>query len=136
MENGISQIAAALGISHNISTGDYGDNLALDQADFGIDSVSVNANPDSPFATGVGGTSTFLDSKNNIKLQTGWGLNESPHSGADSESANDSSAVFRLPGRVGRRYECCLCEAEVSKEFAREVPAGAGYLDECGPRDG
>jgi len=76
VENGISQIAAALGISHNISTGDDGDNLALDQADFGIDSVSVNANPDSPYATGVGGTSTFLDSKNNIKLQTGWGLNE------------------------------------------------------------
>jgi subtilase family serine protease len=75
VENGISEIAAALGISHNISTGDSGDNLALDNADFGINSVSVNANPDSPFATGVGGTSTFLDSNHNIKLQTGWGLN-------------------------------------------------------------
>jgi len=75
VENGISEIAAALGISHNISTGDSGDNLALDNAEFGINSVSVGANADSPFATAVGGTSTFLGSKNNIKLQTGWGLN-------------------------------------------------------------
>jgi len=75
VENGISEIAAALGISHQISTGDAGDNLALDNTDFGINSVSAGANADSPFATAVGGTSTFLDSKNNIKLQTGWGLN-------------------------------------------------------------
>jgi subtilase family serine protease len=75
VENGISEIAAALGISHNISTGDDGDNLALDNAAYGINSVSVNANPDSPYATAVGGTSTFLDSHNHIKLQTGWGLN-------------------------------------------------------------
>ena len=75
VENGISEIAAALGISHNISSGDSGDNLAADTADFGIPSVSVAANPASPFATGVGGTSTFLDSKSNIELQTGWGMN-------------------------------------------------------------
>jgi subtilase family serine protease len=75
VENGISEIAAALGISHDISTGDDGDNLAVDNADYGINSVSVLANADSPFATGVGGTSTFLDSRSNIKLQTGWGLN-------------------------------------------------------------
>jgi subtilase family serine protease len=76
VENGISEIAAALGISHNISTGDSGDNLLANQADFGIDSVSAGANSTSPFATAVGGTSTFLDPNDNIKLQTGWGLNE------------------------------------------------------------
>ncbi len=75
VENGISEIAAALGISQNISTGDAGDNLAVDNAAFGINSVSVGANADSPFATAIGGTSTFLDSHDNIKLQTGWGLN-------------------------------------------------------------
>jgi subtilase family serine protease len=75
VENGISEIAAALGISHDISTGDDGDNLAVDNANYGINSVSVDANADSPFATAVGGTSTFLNSQNNIKLQTGWGLN-------------------------------------------------------------
>jgi subtilase family serine protease len=74
VQNGISQIAAALGISQNVSTGDDGDNLAVDQAN-GIDAVSPGANADSPYATGVGGTSTFLDSRNNIRLQTGWGLN-------------------------------------------------------------
>jgi subtilase family serine protease len=76
VENGISEIAAALGISQQVSSGDDGDFLAFDQAEFGINSVSVEANADSPFVTAVGGTSTFLDSKNNIKLQTGWGLNE------------------------------------------------------------
>lgn len=74
VENGISEIAAALGISQQVSSGDSGDQLATNQADFGIDSVTVNANADSPFVTAVGGTSTFLDSKSNIKLQTGWGL--------------------------------------------------------------
>lgn len=77
VENGISEIAAALGISQQVSTGDSGDNLAVDNADFGINSVSAGANADSPFVTAVGGTSTFLDSRNNIKLQTGWGFNES-----------------------------------------------------------
>lgn len=75
VENGISEIAAALGISQNIATGDAGDNLAVDNTRFGINSVSVGANADSPFATAIGGTSTFLDSNDNIKLQTGWGLN-------------------------------------------------------------
>jgi len=74
VENSISELAAALGIAHNVSTGDTGDNLAVDQT-FGIDAVSPGANADSPFATGVGGTSTFLNSKSNIELQTGWGLN-------------------------------------------------------------
>jgi len=75
VENGISEIAAALGIAQNIASGDFGDELAFDEANFGIDSVSVDANADSPFVTGVGGTSTFLDSHSNIELQTGWGLN-------------------------------------------------------------
>jgi subtilase family serine protease len=74
VEDGLSQIAAALGISLNVSSGDNGDNLAFDNAAFGIDSVSTPAN-DSPFTTVIGGTSTFLNANRNIKLQTGWGLN-------------------------------------------------------------
>jgi subtilase family serine protease len=74
VENGLSEIAAALGMSHNISSGDSGDFLAEDTAN-GVPAVSVTANCASPFATGVGGTSTFLDSKSNIELQTGWGMN-------------------------------------------------------------
>jgi subtilase family serine protease len=75
VENDISELAASLGISQQAGTGDSGDNLALDTAAFGIDSVSADAEADSPFATGVGGTSTFLNSNNNIELQTGWGFN-------------------------------------------------------------
>ncbi len=75
VENGISEIAAALGISQNVSTGDSGDELATNTAD-GIPAVSVQANSDSPYVTGVGGTSMFLNSNSSIKFQTGWGLNE------------------------------------------------------------
>jgi subtilase family serine protease len=40
VENGISEIAAALEISQNVSSGDSGDNLAIDTKD-GIPAVSV-----------------------------------------------------------------------------------------------
>ena len=73
VENAISELAAALGISQNISTGDFGDFLAFDQANFGIDAVSVQAS--SPFDTAIGGTSTFLNENKTIKFQTGWGFN-------------------------------------------------------------
>ncbi len=110
VENGISEIAAALGISQNISTGDSGDNLALDNL-FGINSISVGANADSPFATAIGGTSTFLDDDHNIELQTGWGLNfvrianPTPNPptvpplffGFQSGSGGGTSAVYRKP---------------------------------------
>jgi subtilase family serine protease len=86
LENEISEVAASLGIAHNIASGDTGDNLAADNENFGINSVSVDANADSPFATGVGGTSTFLNSQNNIELQTGWGLNVTQLTGATPTS--------------------------------------------------
>ena len=70
LENEISEVAASFGIAQNVAAGDSGDLLALDNANFGINSVSVEAEADSPFATGVGGTSTFLNSQNNIELQT------------------------------------------------------------------
>jgi subtilase family serine protease len=73
--NSISQLAAALGISQQISTGDAGDFLALDKAQYGINSVSVLAGAASPYATAVGGTSTFLNKNATLKFQTGWGLN-------------------------------------------------------------
>ena len=93
-ENNIAELAAALGISLDISTGDSGDNLALDSAEFGINSVSVSASAASPFATGVGGTSTFLNSKNNIKLQTGWGFNAAVISGPTPNPPVIPPAVF------------------------------------------
>ncbi len=75
VENSLSQLAAALGISLDVSTGDAGDNLAYDNVNFGIDSASPGANADSPYATAVGGTSLFLNSDRSIKFQTGWGNN-------------------------------------------------------------
>lgn len=75
VENNLSETAAALGISQQVSTGDAGDNLALDQAEFGINAASPGFAASSPFTTAVGGTSTFLGADHTIKLQTGWGLN-------------------------------------------------------------
>jgi subtilase family serine protease len=75
VENALSELAASLGISQDISSGDNGDFLAVDNADFGINAVSVEAGSSSPFATSVGGTSTFLTGAKTIKFQTGWGLN-------------------------------------------------------------
>src|SRR5262249_22328894 len=74
IENRIARIAAAMGISQNVSSGDFGDNLAFDTTFFGIPVTSTGAN-DSPFVTQIGGTSTFLTHNNQIRLQTGWGLN-------------------------------------------------------------
>ncbi|MFZ0761970.1 MAG: protease pro-enzyme activation domain-containing protein, partial [Candidatus Sulfotelmatobacter sp.] len=76
VESSLSELAAALGISQDISSGDDGDFLAVDNADYGINAVSVEAGSSSPYATSVGGTSTFLNKNNSIKFQTGWGLNE------------------------------------------------------------
>jgi subtilase family serine protease len=75
VENLLAEMAASLGISLDVSSGDDGDFLAVDQ-EFGINAPSVIANANSPFATGVGGTSLFLNPNNTIKFQTGWGLNE------------------------------------------------------------
>jgi subtilase family serine protease len=86
LENEISEVAASLGISQNVATGDTGDNLDVNNAAFGINSVSVDADGDSPFATAVGGTSTFLNSQNAIELQTGWGLNVTQLTGATPTS--------------------------------------------------
>jgi subtilase family serine protease len=75
VENNLAETAAALGISQQVSTGDSGDNLALDQAEFDIDAASPGFAASSPFTTAVGGTSTFLGADHTVKFQTGWGLN-------------------------------------------------------------
>ena len=101
VENGISRIAAALGISQQISTGDNGDNLALDTANYGIPVASAGANSTSPFVTAVGGTSTFLDSKNNIELQTGWGTNLTRIAEATPNPPTVPPLLFGFQGGAG-----------------------------------
>jgi subtilase family serine protease len=69
VENNINETGAALGISVNFSSGDDGDFLLA----YGSTTVSMPAS--SPYATGVGGTSLFLNTDYTLKLQTGWGTN-------------------------------------------------------------
>jgi subtilase family serine protease len=66
-QNAIFELAASLGISVNFSSGDSGDFVAAN----GVKTVSTGA--DSPYATGVGGVSVFLNPDYSIKFQTGWG---------------------------------------------------------------
>jgi subtilase family serine protease len=75
VENNLAETAAALGISLQVSTGDAGDNLAFNNLHFGINAASPGFAASSPYATGVGGTSTFLNASHTVQLQTGWGLN-------------------------------------------------------------
>ena len=70
VENNISETGAALGISVNFSSGDDGDFLLA----YGSTTVSMPAS--SPYSTAVGGTSLFLNNDRSIKVQTGWGNNE------------------------------------------------------------
>ena len=68
-ENIIAEMAAISGISTNFSSGDYGDFSTYGN-------VTVNAPADSPWATGVGGTSLALKANNTIEWQSGWGTTE------------------------------------------------------------
>jgi len=70
VENTLNELGASLGVSVNFSTGDNGDFSYR----LGVTTVSMPAS--SPYATGVGGTSLFLNPDKSIKLQTGWGNNE------------------------------------------------------------
>ena len=70
VENNLNEMGAALGISVNFSSGDSGDFFL----NYGVTTVSMPAA--SPYATGVGGTSLFLNPNHSMKLQTGWGNNE------------------------------------------------------------
>ncbi len=70
VENNLNETGAALGISVNFSSADSGDFYNA----YGVTTVSMPAS--SPYATGVGGTSLFLNPDHSLKLQTGWGNNE------------------------------------------------------------
>jgi subtilase family serine protease len=68
-ESLISEVGAAVGISYNFASGDYGD--------YGLQTLrtTVSAPADSPWSTAVGGVSLALNSDNSIAWQSGWGNN-------------------------------------------------------------
>jgi|SRR5580658_144895 subtilase family serine protease len=69
VENAINELGASFGISVNFSSGDDGD------FSYAYPEITVSMPASSPYATGVGGTSLFLNPDKSIKLQTGWGNN-------------------------------------------------------------
>jgi subtilase family serine protease len=68
-ENLISEIGAAVGISFNFASGDYGD--------YQLQTIrrTISAPADSPWATAVGGVTLALNTDNSIDWQSGWGNN-------------------------------------------------------------
>ncbi len=75
IEDSLSKLGAALGISVNYSSGDDGDFVAATTAP-GMPGVkTVSAPSDSPYSTSVGGTSLAITSNNKLRFQTGWGNN-------------------------------------------------------------
>jgi subtilase family serine protease len=76
-EYAMTELGAALGISTNFASGDWGDNVQFIANNYGISvPPSVVMPASAPYATGIGGTSLFLNSNNHIQFQTGWGNNE------------------------------------------------------------
>ena len=73
--NTLARLGAAHGISVNFSSGDGGDSNPSGVTE-GLILPGVSSPADSPWATGVGGTSLALDSNDHILFQTGWGNNE------------------------------------------------------------
>lgn len=75
-ELAMTELAAALGISANFASGDHGDEVADLYNNYGITAPpSVDMPASSPYSTGVGGVSLFLDTTDQIEFQTGWGNN-------------------------------------------------------------
>jgi subtilase family serine protease len=108
----MTELAAALGISANFASGDWGDNVQTIYESYGITVPPSVCEPASaPYATGVGGTSLFLHSNGKIQYQVGWGNNstgltypDNPapadpplHGGFFSGSGGGSSAIWPEP---------------------------------------
>ncbi len=102
VENELSELGAAFGISVNYSTGDTGDNVAAGVA------KSVDSPADSPYSTAVGGTSLAINNQNRMEFQTGWGNNVTlidlngpqfppQNLGFDGGSGGGESADFAKP---------------------------------------
>jgi len=105
-ENLINEIAAVQGISANFASGDGGDGFG--GSPLYPPYVSVPA--DTPFATGVGGTSLVLKSDKSIDWQLGWGTDLTPidyggyiydpptnYGGFDGGSGGGASDLFSKP---------------------------------------
>jgi len=89
-------LAAAHGISVNFSSGDWGDFDAI----VGYTDVSYPAS--SVYATGIGGTSLFLNKNKTINFQTGWGTNATVI--ANPPDVNGYSTPIVPPDAVGFIY--------------------------------
>ena len=99
----MTELAAALGISANFASGDWGDLVQTIYDDFGITvPPSVSTPASSPYATGVGGTSLFLKSNGQIQFQTGWGDNATELTDAGRNNPYDPPLEFgNLAGSGG-----------------------------------
>ncbi|MGB8012290.1 MAG: S53 family peptidase [Terriglobales bacterium] len=97
-ENLLSEMGAAVGISTNFASGDYGD--------YQLETIrtTVSAPADSPWATAVGGVALALNSDNSIAWQSGWGNNQTVLS--DEGRVIDPPEGYFVGGSGGGASEC------------------------------
>jgi subtilase family serine protease len=91
----MTELAAALGISANFCSGDGGDLVQVIYENYGVTvPPSVGMPASAPYATGVGGTSLFLDSQGHIRYQVGWGNNYTQLTYPSNEAPYDPPLAY------------------------------------------
>ena len=118
--NLIIELAAASGISVDISSGDSGD---YTDALPGI-TPAVSYPASSQYATAVGGTTLALNGSNAIKWQAGWGTNTNL---LDDQGLVSDPPVGSFLRRFRRGSELDFRQAELPEEITGECSSAAGY---------
>ena len=116
VENTLAELAAALGISLDVSSGDSGDDLAEDTADFGMPTVSVDSNANSPYATGVGRHEYILGFQRQHRAANRLGLERYAHCRTNDQCTHRSTFVLRLPRRRRWRDERSFPQAQIPEK--------------------
>ena len=122
----MTELAAALGISDNFCSQDHGDNVAYLYDNYGITAPpSVDMPASTPYATGVGGTSLFLDNNGKIQYQIGWGNNYTQLTGASPHPPYDPPLNYGFAGGSGGGSSAVWPEPDFQSSLGntyRQVP--------------
>jgi subtilase family serine protease len=131
IQNSYNQLAAAIGMSANYATGDYGDYVQDYLNLYGLNlPPSVQMPASSPYATAIGGTSLFVNNTNHIQFQTGWGNNETRLTYASPNAPYDPPLelgfIYGAGGGTSAYWAKPSYQNSLSGDF-RQIP-DIGYL--------
>jgi subtilase family serine protease len=124
----ILELAAAQGIDVNFSSGDFGDGVEYLTGSF----KTVGYPASSPNATGVGGTSLFLNPDNTMAFQTGWGSNVTRLTNPDGTPVVPPLNTPPLGFQYGAGGGASLTFARPSFQSGLSVPGGTRLEPDIG----